>query len=222
MTDKPTVVEALAAVMEEVRGVGKDGFHDAPGAKFKFRGIDAVVNAVGPALRKHRVVVVPQLVSIDHRDVLTSSGKNARETCVVVKYVWTGPDASTLETVVPGEAMDSGDKGTAKAMSVAFRIALLQALCLPTDDTDPDQSVYERAAPPQQRKAPESAADKARADLRAICAENKWDLKVVAGRFQEETGGSLRDATDDGAIRAFTSNLFSHSDSDLGRNGAPV
>lgn len=220
MTEKPTVVEALASVMEEVRGVGKDGFHDAPGAKFKFRGIDAVVNAVGPALRKHRVVVVPQLVSIDHRDVLTSGGKNARETCVVVKYVWTGPDNSTLETVVPGEAMDSGDKGTAKAMSVAFRIALLQALCLPTDDTDPDATSYERAAPAQRQPEPQqdSGADVARRRLRETCAENGWDMDIVAALYAEKKPTTLREATDVASITKFRDYLFTLPQTDL----APV
>lgn len=42
--------------------------------------------------------------------------------------------------------MDSGDKATAKAMSVAFRTALLQALCLPTDEIDPDAESYERSS----------------------------------------------------------------------------
>lgn len=152
MTNKHSVVEAVAAVMAEVQGVGKDDFHDAPGAKFRFRGIDAVMNAVGPALRKHHVVVVPQLVSVERKDVTTSNGKPTRETCVLVKYVWTGPDGSTMESVVPGEAMDSGDKGTAKAMSVAFRIALLQCLCLPTDDPDPDSQSYERGHAPGSRQ----------------------------------------------------------------------
>jgi hypothetical protein len=46
---------------------------------------------------------------------------------------------------VLGEAMDSGDKAVAKAMSVAFRIALLQALALPTDEPDPDSYSYERS-----------------------------------------------------------------------------
>ena len=41
--------------------------------------------------------------------------------------------------------MDAGDKATAKAMSVAFRTALLQSLCLPTDDIDPDAQSYERS-----------------------------------------------------------------------------
>jgi len=42
--------------------------------------------------------------------------------------------------------MDSGDKATAKAMSVAFRTALLQSLSLPTDEVDPDATSYERSS----------------------------------------------------------------------------
>ncbi len=213
-TGKPTVVEALAAVMEDVRGVGKDGYHDAPGAKFKFRGIDACVNAVGPALRKHRVVVVPKLVSIDRRDVLTSTGKSARETCVVVKYVWTGPDGSTLEAVVPGEAMDNGDKGTAKAMSVAFRIALLQALCLPTDDTDPDATAYERAAAPAEPN-PAMLVAQARARVAAACTENGWDRHLVAALWEKQAGHPLGEATDAVRVGRFRDHLFSLPDADL-------
>lgn len=209
-TDDPGVIAALAAVMEEVREVGKDGYHDAPGAKFKFRGIDAVVNAVGPALRKHHVVVTPQLVSVDRRDVQTSGGKASRETTVVVKYVWTGPDGSTLESVVPGEAMDNGDKGTAKAMSVAFRIALLQALCLPTDDADPDTHQYERevsqhrgnggqqrqngaqgngrpATPPAADEPPPDGPNPdALAVIQAACKEHGWDKSKVAERYTSQ------------------------------------
>ena len=213
--EKPTVVEALAAVMEDVRAVGKDGYHDAPGAKFRFRGVDAVVNAASPALRKHHVIVTPQLVSIDRRDVQTSGGKASRETTVVVKYVWTGPDGSTLDTIVPGEAMDSGDKGTAKAMSVAFRIALLQALCLPTDDADPDSHHYERempqqrpnshqnghqgngatrrpSPPPADEPTPEPPADgpnPAAFDvIKTAVSKHGWDKDKVADRYSSQFG----------------------------------
>lgn len=143
----PSIVDALAKVMTEVRAVGKDQYHDAPGVKFKFRGIDAVVNAVGPALRKHRVIVAPVQTAVSYRDVRTSQGKPARECTVMVTYRFHGPAGDYLDVMTPGESMDNGDKGTAKAMSVAFRIALLQALCLPTDEQDPDADGYERAYP---------------------------------------------------------------------------
>lgn len=216
------VTQALAAVMAEVRAVGKNQKHDAPNAKFMFRGVDAVVDAVGPALRTHGVIVVPQLLDVARRDVSTSQGKGSRETCVTVKYVFTGPDGSTLEAIVPGEAMDSGDKGTAKAMSVAFRIALLQALCLPTHDTDPDADHYERAAPQQRQAAPPQQrtngqqrpaqqptaasnllADEARKVLREKATAAGVDLGDLASRFEQQYGESLKECGDHARITAF-------------------
>jgi hypothetical protein len=138
----PTVRDALKAVMDEVQSVGKDGFNK--NQKYNFRGIDAVVNAVGPAFRKHGIVPVPILKDINYRDVKSAGGSPQREVTVKVCYQFVGPAGDMLDVVVPGEAMDSGDKGTAKAMSVAYRIALLQLLCIPTDDPDPDESSYER------------------------------------------------------------------------------
>ena len=138
------VFEALSAVMNEVQGVGKKDRNSAQG--FNFRGIDAVVNAVGPALRKHGVIVVPRVEEYAYDSV--EVGKNRTpmgHVQVLVDYVFYGPEGDSLQTRVIGEAMDSGDKAVAKAMSVAFRIALLQALCLPTDEPDPDHSSYERS-----------------------------------------------------------------------------
>jgi hypothetical protein len=139
---KPTVIEALARVMGDVQPVGKNSTNPEYG--YRFRGIDAVVNEVGPALRRHGVVALPVKTSIGYRDVKTSKGKDSRECTVAVTYRFYGPAGDYIDAEVPGESMDNGDKGTAKAMSVAYRILLLQALCIPTDDPDPDSESYER------------------------------------------------------------------------------
>jgi hypothetical protein len=65
---------------------------------------------------------------------------------VKVTYTFIGASGDSIKATVVGEAMDSGDKATAKAMSVAFRTALLQALSLPTDEPDPDATSYERSS----------------------------------------------------------------------------
>ena len=143
MSDKPTVIEALIAVMSEVRAVGKDSRNLEQG--YNFRGIDAVVNAVGPLFRKHGVVAVPVKCQANYRDVLTSREKRSRECTVAVTYRFYGPAGDFIECEVPGESMDFGDKGAPKAMSVAYRIALLQTLCLPTHEPDADSQSYERA-----------------------------------------------------------------------------
>lgn len=139
---QPSVYAALAAVMADVRAVGKDGWNDHN--KFKFRGIDAVMDAVGPALRKHGVVATPHLEKITYEVVTTTKDKAQTACRVIVKYIFTGPAGDTIQCVVPGEAWDSSDKATAKAMSVAYRTALIQALCLPTGEPDPDSYTYER------------------------------------------------------------------------------
>lgn len=139
-----TITKALNAVMNDVQAVRKQDRNQAQG--FNFRGIDAVVNAVGPALRTHGVVVLPEVMSYEYGTV--EIGKNRTpmgHVKVWVCYRFFGPEGDQLSTTVVAEAMDSGDKATAKAMSVAFRTALLQALALPTDEPDPDHDSYERA-----------------------------------------------------------------------------
>lgn len=152
MTDAPavpTIQQALAAVMADVRGVGKDDVNSQQG--YKFRGIDAVVNAVGPSLRKNNVVVLPAIQSYEYNEVLVGKNRTPMgHARLIVKYTFVGPAGDTLEAITPGEANDSGDKATPKAMSVAFRTALLQALALPTDEPDPDAHTYQRSAQQQE------------------------------------------------------------------------
>lgn len=157
MSEQKTIHAALADVMADVQAVAKKDRNNHQ--KFMFRGIDAVVNAVGPALRKHRVVVTPEVVSANYETVATSTGKASTACRLVVSYVFRGPAGDTISATVAGEAWDSGDKATPKAMSVAFRTALLQALALPTDEPDPDEHVYERANDTDWRGLIDSATD---------------------------------------------------------------
>lgn len=146
--EKPTnVIEAILAVMREVKALGKHERNTTPGQNYNFRGIDATVNALGPAMRKHGLVVIPTLLRKKVRPVQTSQGKAQQASEVNVEYRFFGPGGVTdmVSTIVPGESWDSGDKGVAKAMSVAYRIALLQTFALPTDERDPDSDSYERA-----------------------------------------------------------------------------
>lgn len=145
MTDT-TVVQAVAAVMAEIKAVGKGDRNTAQ--NFSFRGIDSVLNAVGPALRKHGVVVMPHELKSVQTETVEVGQKRTPMAHVVIRqvYRWYGPAGDYLDAEVPGEAMDAGDKGLSKAMSVAFRTCLIQGLALPTGDPDPDSQSYERAA----------------------------------------------------------------------------
>lgn len=149
-----TIYELFAEVKREIGPVGKDGVNKSQ--HYNFRGIDAVVNAAAPHLDKAGVLTVPMLQTIDYSTVEVGQNRTPMgHVRVTVIYRFTGPEGDSFDALVPGEAMDSGDKATAKAMSVAYRIALLQALNLPTSDVDPDSQSYERS-PARERQDPGS------------------------------------------------------------------
>ena len=143
MSDKPTVIEAISRVMEEVQSVSKDSRNTQQ--NFNFRGIDAVVNAVGPALRKHGVVVVPTGTEWEAERYATKSGTQMKGVTLTVSFRFYGPAGDFIDATATGESSDSGDKAMPKAHSVAYRTLLLQALCIPTDEPDPDEESHERA-----------------------------------------------------------------------------
>ena len=182
----PPIHEALANVMRDVRHVGKhdrNSYHD-----FLFRGIDSVLDHVGPALRTHGVIVLPELRDLQSRDVISSKEKLHREVTVTVAYHFIGPGGDRIDppVIVPGEAQDSSDKSVSKAMSVAFRTALIEALSIPTRELDPDASSYERGNDPLlPLKNQIMTAAKAR----------EWDVDQLAADFAEwSQGGDIRAA----------------------------
>lgn len=133
----------LTRVKEAVGAVGKSEKNAQQG--FNFRGIDAVINAVAPALIAEGVIVTPNVRTYEYGSVEVGKARTPMgHARVIVEYTFHGPQGDAITTSAPGEAMDSGDKATAKAMSVAYRTALLQALSLPTTEQDPDAVVYAR------------------------------------------------------------------------------
>lgn len=142
--EKISAIESMTKVMAEVSGVAKRDKNQAQG--FSFRGIDAVVNAIGPVLRKVGGAIVPEVIDAHYDRGTTRSGTPTVEAFLTVKYSWYGTDGGDpIVGVVRSEAMDTSDKATAKAMSVALRTYLLQSLMLPTDEADPDSEYIERA-----------------------------------------------------------------------------
>jgi hypothetical protein len=147
VSEKHNIYELMARVLADVEPVGKNTKHQQQG--FMYRGVDDVTIAADEALTKHGVIgPVPHLDSVAYES--TEVGKNRTPTRiaqVTVTYRVYGPMGDYIETVVPGEAMDSGDKSTPKAMSVAYRIALLQLLRIPTGEKDPSAEDYRRSEP---------------------------------------------------------------------------
>lgn len=189
MTERPTVHEAFAKVMSEVGAIAKDDVNQAQ--RFNFRGIDATMNTVGPALRKHGVVIVPEAMSIESERYATAKGGQMRNATVHMKYTVFGPAGDSFTGSTYGEAADAGDKAVSKAQSVAYRTFLLQGLTVPTQERDPDADVHERADTPQQ----------ARMDLAQVLKRRSIDPKDATQKFADDGHGNLGQSTDIAAIR---------------------
>lgn len=197
MSEKITAGESIVGVMQAVSKVGKTGHNDFQ--NFNFRGIDATLDAVGPALREVGGFIVPRIIKKKYVPSISSNGKPQMDVRLDVEYAWYGTDGGDpIRTTVPAEASDSADKGTAKAMSVAYRTYLLQILCLPTGDPDPDESYPERgdaSTTPVQRdagKAPRRTSTRATAAAKAAGASGAIPQRQVASRNWIEAAEKLK------------------------------
>lgn len=153
MANEPKGVYAsIVAVMATLAkaGIGKDRKNEQQG--YKFRGIDDVYNALSSALTTAALVILPKF---SERTVAErTSAKGAALFYVTVSGEFTlvcALDGSS-HTVGPfyGEAMDSGDKATNKAMSAAYKYMAMEVFCIPTEgDNDADSTTHEVKAAPR-------------------------------------------------------------------------
>lgn len=148
---------AWARVMADVQSIRKDQVAKVETAKssyrYNFRGVDKVFNAVGPALRRHGVMVLPVKVDTVYGRATSAGGGGMRECTVTVTYRIIGPAGDYLEVQSAGEGLDTSDKATVKAMTMAYRNLLVNGLTVPTEDPklDPDRVHLERGEQPLPR-----------------------------------------------------------------------
>lgn len=146
------ICELLPKVMKSIRVIGKEQENDFD--KYKFRGIDDVYNAVQPALVEYGVTVVPTVEKVEISERITAQGKSQTRATLTVKYTFYAPDATNIQAVVVGQAEDRSDKACNKAMSAAFKYALFQVFCIPTEgDNDADAKTPQSAPAPPIPKA---------------------------------------------------------------------
>jgi hypothetical protein len=144
-----SVYKAIAAVTGELSktGISKDRKNDQQG--YKFRGIDDVYNALAGLLSAHSLCLLPRVTNRHVTERTTVKGTVLYYVVLDVEYDIVHEDGSKHTVAVVGEAMDSGDKATNKAMSAAYKYMALQVFCIPTEgDNDADKTTHEVAAPP--------------------------------------------------------------------------
>ncbi|MCP4410903.1 MAG: hypothetical protein GY807_24820 [Gammaproteobacteria bacterium] len=175
-TDQGQIYELIPKIMGDIGHVAKDqtnSFH-----RYKFRGIDAVYDCVGPVLAKLGVHILPIVLEHVVSDIVvvsTDKGgkrqeKSACRVILKVAYRFTAPDGSYVEAITIGESMDTGDKAASKAMSAAMKYAVWQTFCIPTkgQQGDIENDSYEREIVQQTPKPAPAPANPIADKLKAL------------------------------------------------------
>lgn len=129
-----SIFSLIPKIMAEVGAIEKASKNAAQ--NYKFRGIDDVMAAFQPVLAKYGVFFIPEVISASQTDRESAKGSTLIYTQLTVAYTFYATDGSNIRAVVVGEAMDSADKSSNKAMSAALKYALLQTFCVPVESSD--------------------------------------------------------------------------------------
>jgi hypothetical protein len=153
-------INAVQAALAK-QGISKDRKNIQQG--YQFRGIDDVYNAISSLMAEHHLCVLPRMISRNVTERITTKTwvergeEKTKETTlfyVVVdaEFDFVSSEDGTKHTVKTyGEAMDSGDKATNKAMSAAYKYAMMQTFAIPTEgDNDADSTTHSDIQPKSQ------------------------------------------------------------------------
>jgi hypothetical protein len=141
------VYQAISAVQKDLstQGISKDR-KNMQGSGYAFRGIDDVYNALAPFLAKHGLCILPRVLNRESVERQSKAGGALFYITVEVEFDLVAADGSKHTIKTFGEAMDSGDKATNKAMSAAYKYACMQSFCIPTEgDNDADAQTHQVA-----------------------------------------------------------------------------
>lgn len=133
----PKIYGAIAGVINDIGVVSKDKINKQQG--FKYRSVDDVYSVLNPALAKNKVFILPEIMEEQRENGTSKSGSRITSVILKMKYTVYAEDGSHIQTILKGEAMDTGDKAINKAMAIAYKYLCFQLFCIPVEDmADPD------------------------------------------------------------------------------------
>lgn len=175
-------IAAISAALSR-SGIAKS--HENREQRFFFRSVDDVYNSLAPLLVEQGLLILPRALSRTSSQHATKNGGTAFCAVVEVEYDIVSAEDGTMHTIRSfGEAMDSADKATGKAMSSAYKSAIIQAFCIPTSGSDPDAESHELAGPGPAEAGKPPAAKLEGKPLDALLAATKEKVGACAS----ETG----------------------------------
>jgi hypothetical protein len=150
----PQVYKAINAISAELALAAIPKLHRNERDDYLYRSIDDVLNRLSPLLAKHKLCILPRV--LDRTAVERAGDGDLLLINVTLKVAFdlvsiTDGSSHTIETF--GEALDPSDKATAKAMSSAYKHAMLQLFCVPVAQIEDADRSSRRLKRPQGHQA---------------------------------------------------------------------
>ena len=188
MSEEKNIYQKLNAIMRDVSYIQKES--KKVNNQYTFVSHDAVTAKIRPALLEHGVIAIPDFFDIS---------QDGNKTYCKMKMTFVNMDKPDDRLVIDcagfGQGIDPQDKGAGKAMSYAYKYALLKVFALETGD-DPEQDSIDHVskAEEKQKKAQawvneylvklEAIEDSDR-ELMPLQTENQAMLKRIADGYPD-------------------------------------
>jgi hypothetical protein len=194
----PSVYAAINAVSAELaeQGIAKSHVNDVD--DYRYRSIDDLLDRLAPLLARHRLCVLPRVKERSLVERQDDAQRSLFHVSLKAAFVLASVDDGSSHVVTAyGEALDASDKATAKAMSAAYKSAMIQTFCIPVagsedaDRSSPRTSKTHRAEPIQgwQQWARDIE------DIVSLC-ESEQAISLVQERNRDLLKGLSREQSD--------------------------
>ena len=109
---------------------------------YAYRGVDEVTERLAPLLAEHKLCILPRVLERIQRERVDPTGESLIYVSLRVAFDLVSVEDGSSHTIeVVGEALDHSDKASAKAMTSAYKHAVLHAFCIPVSGReDADRS----------------------------------------------------------------------------------
>jgi hypothetical protein len=133
----PMIHAAMAKCMAEIGSVSKRQTNEGLG--YAYRALADVYLACQPVMAANGVHFAPfRICDYKCEKFDRGNGKFSFHVTMMVEHRFYASDGSFVSVTTIGEAIDTSDKASNKAMSASAKYALVQGYCLPEADPDAD------------------------------------------------------------------------------------
>lgn len=190
---KSTAADVYRAICQVAKEISRDGISKGrrnEQQNYGFRGIDDIMNALSALLAHADLIILPRMRTRHQDERQTAAGKVLFYVTVRADFDFVSARDGSIHTVTMyGEAMDSADKATNKAMSAAYKYACLQVFCIPTEGMgDADQQTHEPTPRPVAAAPRPVAQAPTVRDRQPAPWTNRGQMKVCFARIRERVG----------------------------------